>query len=63
MSYHIRRKKSPGGDAYCLVDDAGDILPHQLTTTLTSSVNERPEFTVTFYAGKNGLRVVDEDEG
>ena len=63
MKLYIKRKSVPVGvDAYCLVDEAGEILPHQVDTTLHSSPDAMPTFTVTFRAGDGHLQVIDERE-
>lgn len=48
-------------DAYVLVDESGEALPYQIETVLKSTANDLPTFTVTFQAGENGLRVIDNE--
>tara|TARA_B100000929_G_C15346359_1_gene365905 strand:+ start:201 stop:425 length:225 start_codon:yes stop_codon:yes gene_type:complete len=48
-------------DAYILVDENGEALPHQIETVLKSTANALPTFTVTFQAGEKGLRVIDNE--
>lgn len=48
-------------DAYILVDENGEALPYQVEAVLKSTANEPPTFTVTFQAGENGLRVIDNE--
>lgn len=58
--YHIRRVDSGSDETYCLCDLDGNAVPHQITTTLTSSASKLPTFTVEFQAGEFGLQVIDE---
>lgn len=60
MPYYIKRVRTPGGDGYALVDEAGEMVPHQVETTLKTVADALPEFTVTFRAGQAGLQVIDE---
>lgn len=61
MKLYIKRSKQASGvDAYCLVDEDGETLPHQVTTNLRSAADEIPSFTVQFVAGEAGLQVIDD---
>lgn len=57
------KRMTPDGcpDAYVLVDENGEVLPSQVETVLRSTPNDLPTFTVTFQAGENGLRVIDNE--
>lgn len=54
--------KHIGEDAYVLVDSQGNVVPHQLETSLKSSAHKPPTFTVVFQAGRAGLRVDDKGD-
>lgn len=60
--YHIRRVNTGSEEVYCLCDPEGNVVPCQLTTSLTSSADQVPVFTIEFAAGELGLQVIDERE-
>ena len=60
--YHIKRVVSEREEAYCLCDPNGNIVPHQVKTSLSSEGGCIPHFVVTFEAGTIGLPVVGDED-
>lgn len=59
--YHIKKVVTEVDEAYCLCDPEGNVVPHQISTSLESEGGCLPQLVVTFVAGSNGLPVIGDD--